>query len=688
MKILELKIHNFRQFYQDHQLEFAISKIKNITLIHGNNGSGKTALLNAFTWLLYGCFTEALQAPENVVNIRAIKESDINNEIFCWVQLMFEHNNKKYRIRRTQVIKKIDNLNNWETQDDRNLYMQWADENKGEWKTEKYAADVIGRILPKELHRYFFLDGERIEALQRPGKKDEVISATKMFIGEEIFIRSIRHLKNAGDKLESELKHLGDRETKTLIEEKAKLIEEIEDLLKQIATHDKNKTGYINLIKNIEESLRKQKDVQELQRRRDELNKQEDELINNQNVARSELSNIISNFSYKIYLKGAANTFKEIVKDLKKRGELPSSIKTPFVQELLDRGKCICGSDLIEGHDCYEKVKEWLVKSGISSIEEKAIRMEAEIGQLEQDIPSIYERISREQNAFSQCKDQISKIQEELEGISGQLKNSKEENIRELEAKKEDAEKRCDAEKGDIVLKKDQINTKYKRVEDIKNEINKRKSINSRHELAKRRFDACNQSIKIIEEVQLRLRENFRQDLDGRVKKIFTEISFKPYVPLLDSDYSLKLMENEGSSIVVGASTGENQILSLAFIGAIIEQARQFSMERDRLPGPDNSHFPIVLDSSFGNLDPIYRRHIATKIPLIADQVILLLSKAQWQGEVDAATNRKIGKEYVIEYHSPKTDAEEAKIELRGRVYDLVKKTTEENEYVEIIEVI
>lgn len=689
MKIIEMKLNNFRQFYgETPSILFATDRIKNITILHGNNGSGKTAFLNAFTWLLYESFTEALQAPENIVNIRAIKEATINSDVSCWVKLLFEHNGKKYLLTRTQFVHKLDADNNWVKQGDSILELQWADVKNGEWEIERNCNDVIGRIMPKELHRYFFLDGERIEALQRPDKKNEVISATKMFIGEEILIRAIRHLKLAGNKLEDELKRLGDHETQTLINDKEVLTSEVNRHNSDIAIHKENIEGLKKQINGIEESLRSQENVQELQKRRDDLKSQETDLVNSQEVALSELSNNISSNGYRIYLKSAVNTFLSILSELEKRGELPSSIKAPFVQELLDRGKCICGSDLVVNHECYNKVKEWLSKSGISAIEEKAIRMSAEVQVLERDLPKVIDRIDREQNTLTQCKDQLSKIEEELDKISDQLKGSAEENIRDLETKKDEAEDAIDSEKRSIVLLEEKIMIKLSRIAEITCEITKRESKNSQHELAKKRFSACNQSIDILEQVQELLRESFRQDLNDRIRKIFTDISFKPYIPLLDMDYSLKLLESEGSNIVVGASTGENQILSFAFIGAIIEQAKIFSSKKDRLPSPDNSQFPIILDSTFGNLDPIYRRHIASKIPLIANQVILLISKSQWQGEVNVATRDKIGKEYVIEYYSPKSDATESTIELHGNVYNLVKRTSDDYETVKIVEVI
>lgn len=55
MRLRQLLINNFRQFYGERELHFPDGiDGRNITVIHGYNGSGKTALLNAFIWCLYG----------------------------------------------------------------------------------------------------------------------------------------------------------------------------------------------------------------------------------------------------------------------------------------------------------------------------------------------------------------------------------------------------------------------------------------------------------------------------------------------------------------------------------------------------------------------------------------------------------------------------------------------------------
>ena len=54
MKIKELQINNFRQYYGKTAIDLTTENNKNIVIIGGRNGYGKTNLLLSIVWALYG----------------------------------------------------------------------------------------------------------------------------------------------------------------------------------------------------------------------------------------------------------------------------------------------------------------------------------------------------------------------------------------------------------------------------------------------------------------------------------------------------------------------------------------------------------------------------------------------------------------------------------------------------------
>ena len=74
MKIEKIELSNFRQFYGTQELTFSSEKNTNVSVIHGENGHGKTAILNAFKWCLFEQTTDDFKQPKELLNYQAKEE--------------------------------------------------------------------------------------------------------------------------------------------------------------------------------------------------------------------------------------------------------------------------------------------------------------------------------------------------------------------------------------------------------------------------------------------------------------------------------------------------------------------------------------------------------------------------------------------------------------------------------------
>ncbi|WP_066374760.1 MULTISPECIES: AAA family ATPase [unclassified Anabaena] len=686
MKLTSIKLCNFRSFYgKTPEIIISGGDVLNTTVIYGNNGAGKTSLLNAFTWVLYEKFSAAFASTEQLVNKRAIAEAKPSQSVECWVEINWEHEGKRYNVKRQcRVYKNKTDFAVTKTE----LLMQIAGDD-GRWLyPNQQPEEIIGQILPVSLHQYFFFDGERIEEIVRSDKKAEIAEAIKIFLGVEVINRSIRHLGEAKKSLDNELKAIGDSEIKQLLREQEKIQQEIERINSRQTEIIQELEHQQTLKKETGNRLHELSAAKELQERRQELETQKKSHQDNLRQTREALKKIISARGYTVLLPDTTAKFRTIIHELKQRGELTSGISREFVHELLNSQRCICGAELHNGSHAHINVSKWLEKAGSSSVEETAIRMSAQVDEIDKQATAFWEEVDREQARINDLRQNISQIELELHNIQERLRKDANEEISSLQKRLDEIENKIDELNREQGANQQQLSHLQTEIDALIKQIAKQKLNEEKQLLAQRRMNATQDAIERLTEVRNRQEKQFRLQLEKRLQEIFTAISFTPYQPKISDKYELTLVENtSGLEAPVAASTGENQILSLSFIASIIDKVREWSERRKILTVPDSSTFPIVMDSPFGSLDETHRRRIAQTLPKLANQLIVLVTKTQWRGEVEAEMLDRIGREYVLTYYSSKPDCEQDYIELAGKRYPLVKQSPNEFEYTEIVAV-
>ncbi len=684
MKLISIQLCNFRQFYGKTPLINFASGDRNTTVIHGNNGAGKTTLLNAFTWVLYEKYSAAFSTSEHLVNKRALYESEPGKYIGCWVEVIFEHDYKRYLVKRIcRACKTGTNID----QKPSELRMQVAGED-GRWGYPPHPPEeIINRILPISLHQYFFFDGERIEQIVRDERKAEIAEATKELLGVEVLNRGIKHLGEARKSLETDLSAIGNPETKKLLQDKKKVEQEIEQLSHRQSEIIQELEHQGELKRTISNHLMELSGAAELQQLRDELERKRISLQEEFYQANENIKKAISTKGYTVLIPDLTTEFKTLFSGLRERGELNTGITKQFVQNLLTRQQCICGSELIEGNHSCEQVQQWLEKAGTADIDEMAIRLSTQVDELEKQAPEFWGEIERNKLKNEQLRVDLSGVETQLDDIRKKLINCPDEDIQKLQKRLDITEEKINNLNREMGSNQQEIESLKAYIENLSKQIDKQKMNEMKQLLVQRRISATQDAVQRLIKVKDRLDQQFRAQLESRVQRLFAQISFTPYLPKLTEKYELKLIETTArEESFVAASTGENQILSLSFIGGIIEGVREWS-QKNTLMGPDSSTFPIVMDSPFGSLDEIYRRQIAKIIPQLANQLVVLVTKTQWRGEVAEEMGKRIGREYVLVYNSPKSDCEEDSIELGGIRYPLVQHSPNEFEYTEILEV-
>lgn len=691
MKLLSLQMHNFRQFYGTTPLIKFATDTANVTVIHAENGAGKTTLLNAFTWLLYDSHTKGFGSPDEKVNKRALAEAELGATVAAWVKLDFEHNGTMYQIKRIADAVKVSETE-WSRKPERATQLLYAGED-GVWKNQETVFETISRILPKDLHMYFFFDGERIERIVQPNKKEkeDLASATKKLLGVEVLDRSIGHLNDARIILEKELKKIGDPETQRLLSEKEQKEAELIELGEKLSSLQSNLDAYKENKIEVENRLRALEGVQHLQTRRDQLNDDLAARRASRNQTQEKMKQAISKNGFAVFVEDIATDFKGLVESLRHKGELPVGIKKRFVQDILDHGTCICGRS-IKAEDAPEAraiVETWMQKAGSDDVEKAANEMGILIEAMQEQVPCLWETVAACQSKEETDRVEIAQIESELDEIKKKLAGSPREEVSSLQT-------RLSMLEGDITQSNQLIGATnvsikgaHETISNLQKQVSQHKGIEEQQNLAYRRVDAAIEARDRIKQVYENVNEQLRKRFETGINQYFHQISVSPYVAKLDSAYSLELFDQSiNVPIPVARSQGESQVLCLSFIAAFVDLAKEWSAKQGSVVGPENVEYPIVMDSPFGALDTTNRRHVTEHINRVADQVVMMVSSTQWRGEVSGASAGKVGRSYVLSYNTTNDDlSDKVTTELNGQSYDLVRKSSNEFEYTEVIEV-
>lgn len=691
MILQAIELENFRQFRGQQRIDLGTSRDRNVTVVYGANGAGKTSLLNAFTWVLYKQCTPGFERPDHLLNEEALNAAAVGEEVAATVRLEFEHEGRKYEVARTTSYKK-NAEGGGDKVKDATPSVSFTDEDGEYHNRDTTFAGTVGEVLPERLHRFFFFDGERIEQLVKPDAYAEIEEAIKGILGLQVVENAIKHTDEARKDLERELRDFGTDEDRALTDELDTVRARIRELREDQDQRARNYAELETDLRGVNARLAELKDAAELQRAREELEQELEEVEAAMRESRSSLANKIAQSGWRAFADGLAERTTTVFEERRERREVPSDLKRQFVEDLLEDGRCICGCALTPGSDSYDSVAAWREKSVQADVEAKWIRLPAvakhTLTQREELFEYLHETIGEQQRH----REQRTRVQDKLSAISDTLLRGADETVKGLEAQRESIQSQMadsNRQRGRAEGQIDELLEQEKRLE---RDLDRARDENTKAEVARLRVNVARSSARIFAEI-LRLRtEEVRRQLDTRIKMLYESISFKPYVPGLDERFRLDLRSTEGSrSSIVAKSTGENQILSLSFVGALAEHARDRwkQAQADGSDGPlsfQGGIYPVVMDSPFGSLDTNYQERVAEAIPRLAEQVIVFVSQSQGLGAVQEHMRSRIHREYVINFCTPKPDFEEESIELSSGKFPYISRS-QDGERAELIAV-
>ncbi len=662
MKLISLKISNFRQFYGTQKIDFSNDPGQNVTVIHGENGSGKTTILNSFKWGFYG-ITDFDSENEKLLNERLVDESKEGQQMEMSVEIIFEHDDKKHIAKRSQTFIKQSNLNYESKSED--FTLNHTDANGGHITSQNPKTHIY-QILPKNLHSYFFFNGERIEKLARKNSSSDIQIAIKNLMGLQIVDRAYEHLKPVIKTLKKELRDLSTGDLSQVAEDESQKEDSLDECKKNLKLLSNNINQFREELSLVDKKLSDTKASTELQAKRNELEGEISATSTSKDSLIKERRDYISRFGFLAFTEELVNTCESFLDDKRKKGELPFKVKEQFIDDLLAANQCICGRALSEGSQPFNEVLKFKKSTTGKDIEGSFITASGAILPIKQARKDLFDRLRTDQLKRTEMEKKIESMSGKLDEINSKIGKIDSESVQRLEAKRGKLNEDIDSatlEKGALQATKQGLDKDLATLKKRREELSAQ---NEQVKLAQGRIFIAEETYGLIGSWYTSLGSEVREKLSRKVNDTFKKIIRKDYWAKISNEYTLDIYKKVGEheTVVHEKSTGENQITSLSFIASIVQMAKERGDKNYYFKG---GIYPIVMDSAYGPLDPEYREKIAEYIPSMSEQVVLMVSDSHWSGEIENKIRPRMGKEFSLVYHAPGPDVPNERVKKSDR---------------------
>lgn len=688
MKFSTIQINNFRQYYNNVDIDLTTNSDQNIIIIGGKNGYGKTNLLLSIVWCLYGDkmaqiddnFKKEIQKEKNYsyfmqqsLNWTAKSENKDTFSVSILVSEIELPQTKEIKVYSDRI--KITRTFNVSNRNEKLTISDPISNNEIIVDEEDKVNFINDYIIPIDAAKFVFFDAEKIAEIANLSTKEEgsfINDALGKILGLdtydiliediEVHINNLRKegaTKNIQEQIVDREKAIKicDIDIEKLEEENAEKLKEIDDLKKTIREYDNfitkhSKQGNLffdreSVISEIEKLKEKNKEFAERFNDLSEiiplaiLTGKLEEVNEHLNI--QEKNKVIQNSSEENLEK-----IEYFIENLFNKPPEPENSTMSFKDKTFYYEKAInLGSKLFNNNEEYQNIK---FEHDLNNAEKELISDAITLvnSQSKDSFENTIEDFNEVQIKLSELNRTLSKVDADLE----------DELILEYSSKKETASNKVDAHNIKIGENNQQIIKLKNDTSRFKQQLVglvKRVDVTAKNKLK------IEESRKYIDVLSLFLDEQKRTHKESLENSILDELKSLMHKLTNDEDDAKFIEDVKVTILALGQgmkvtlfdqddneirkeslSSGEKQIYISCLIKAILNESIR--------------KLPIFIDTPLGRLDEDHRDNITKKYyPFLSEQVVLFSTNSEITPKRYKDISDNISKSYLLKYNGINT---------------------------------
>ncbi|MBE5103317.1 DNA sulfur modification protein DndD [Priestia aryabhattai] len=656
MLLKKLIFDNYKTYYGYQEIDLYIPKEireekgQNIILLGGLNGAGKTTILKAILYVLFGkrgiSESEYKRLFSNVINnsffdeggrqcsVSLILETDSGEEWSLKVKWYFDQSKRmSHEERELDVKKKGSSLAKRARIENIEVFNKFID-----------------RIIPYHAAPFFVFDGEEIKDIILRQNSNEMKESIQKITGMEAHKHLLIDLRSLKNSLENKL-------AKSVSQVKLNNIKrEAEEIEGTITTLESKKIKFladIQKYKQLISQAHEERNAKILQnsKSREVIVKNQSRVSTQLELSTKELDDFLEKNIINIILKDKVLDLKKQLKlenEINHKKLLQNASLSPyrrFIEQLLSKSITPALTD-----DQLEQIKKigeevWIKENDIKHTVPSDFQEVHDISN--NDYNYLINLTSKDKSQVVNLINKIEKLQQELNKLEFDIRNAPEAvNI-------EEENKRIDL----LVEKSGEINTKFKALNrrlnnvseeraNLLNNLSRMSSQDENLEELQRRYIQVESIIKVMEQYVSELTKMkatfIKEEFSKMLRQLFRKQDEFGKIEFDINTYTVRLYNDRMQEISIqDRSAGEMQMIASALIWALTK-ASDLSL-------------PMVIDTPLGRLDSYHRNHLINHYyKELSEQVIILSTDTEITQEYITLMEKNSYKQYMLDYDENK----------------------------------
>jgi DNA sulfur modification protein DndD len=424
VKITRITISNFRKL-RDFNLSLNADDASQLLLINANNGRGKTSLLKAFTWGLFGGSVTTEDFSKSKLLELAVGDFDTFSVEY---QLSIESTGETATLRRAREIKVGSNGQvSFEGNETLIVTVAQADPSEpvdiipdpGSW---------IEKHLPNRFQEFILFDGEKMSKFFDANVKRAIEKAIREIAKIDLFESTIDSLDELRVRNDQKLARLSGSSAIKLQEELESKERQSLNLMVNLRRIKDRSSEVKSAIRSCEADLKGNEEAEKFLSQNSQLREELTELHLHWRASELKLSKTLFSLGIgSLFTSRSRDSLASHVLKAQRAGKYPADFAPQALESLIKNGTCICGCDLASNSLAVSALKKVIetsllageVGNSLKEMEQSVLKTEARLQEKKHLYKELLAERKRLEDEIRTRQKALADLEPKLEGIKG-----------------------------------------------------------------------------------------------------------------------------------------------------------------------------------------------------------------------------------------------------------------------------